>query len=252
MKPALICLISILFLISSCTGTSSSPKNDRLAMAIKKEGEVYLAQGNYTASLAKFLEAEKILPKDAEIQNSLGLAYLAKDRYELAETSFKKALRLASKFTEAKNNLGAVYLRQEKWDTAIAQFKKVLEDLIYPTPQFPLANIGWAYIGKKDFAKAQIYFRKALEEKPDFIIALHGLAQSYLKTGQTERAMAFLHRNLHKTPDAAILHADLAEGYEKQGKIKQAIASWKLVLKLAWQNSSLSHVAREKLDHLIY
>ena len=252
MKLLITSLTIFALFICSCAGITGSSNSKKYARAIKKEGDVYLSQGNYTASLAKLLEAEKISPNDAQILNSLGLAYLGKKRYKLAEASFKKALGLTPDFTEAENNLGAVYLRQKRWDTAIAQFEKALEDLIYPTPQFPLVNIGWAYLGKQEVARAQEYFRKALEESPDFIMALHGLAQSYLHTGQTARAMSFLHQKLHKIPDAAILHADLAEGYEKQGNIRQAIKSWQLVLKLTSENSALSHNARKKIDQFLY
>ena len=251
-----ICLLSLLLplalTLGSCTATRPSPKSDKLALAYQKEGDVFQSQGNYTAALAKLLQAEEILPDNPQIQNSLSLAYMGKKRYDLAEAALKKALRLDPEFTEARNNLGAVYLRQEKWDTAIEQFKTVLADLIYPTPQFPLANIGWAYLGKNNFLEAQIYFKKALEESPGFITALHGLAQIYLKTGQTDQALAFLHRHLHKTPDAALLHADLAQAYERKGQRHQAVKAWQLVLKLVPENSTLGRDARKRLDHLLY
>lgn len=252
MRNSFLALTLFFLVISSCTGHHSPGKSDRLALAYKKEGDVFQSQGNYTAALAKLLEAEKILPDNSRIQNSLGLAYMGKQRDDLAEKAFKKALRLEPDFTEAKNNLGAVFLRQEKWDTAIAQFEMVLEDLIYPTPQFPLVNIGWAYMGKKEFQKAQAYFRKALDESPGFITAIHGQAQGFLQTGQIDRAMAFLHRKLHKTPDAAILHADLAQTYELKGQTRQAVNAWQLVLKLTPENTSLSKEAQDRLDRLLY
>jgi len=254
MNRAIAVFILASLLLSACatTGTDKSEKNRKIAQAYKKEGDVYQRQGNYTLALTKLLDAEKRLPNDPKIQNSLGLAYMGKRKYEMAVTSFKKALRLDPKYTEAANNLGAAYLRQEKWDTAIEQFQQVLKNLIYPTPHFALANIGWAYLGKQDFAKAQTYFRKALDEKPGFITAIHGLAQIYLRTGQTDRATAYLHRSLHKTPDAAVLHADLAQAYEKKGQTKQAIKTWQLVLRLAPETSSLARTAQDRLDSLLY
>lgn len=247
--PILICITALLF---SCTSTGTPPKSEKLAQALKKEGDAYQNQGDYTTALARLLEAEKIRPNDAGIQNSLGLAYMGKKRYDLAEGAFKKALKLDAEFTEAENNLGAAYLRQEKWDTAIAQFKKVLDNLLYPTPHFPLANLGWASLGKQDYANALLYFEKSLAEEPGFTTSVHGIAQVYLKTGQIDRALDYLHRQLHRTPDAAILHADLALIYERQGKFRQAIKAWQLVLKLVPENSSLARTARENLDKLLY
>ncbi len=36
--------------------------------------------------------------------------------------------------------------------------QKVLKDLLYPTPQFPLSNLGWAYLGKQNYMLAESYF----------------------------------------------------------------------------------------------
>jgi tetratricopeptide (TPR) repeat protein len=80
-------------------------------------------------------------PEDPYLLNSLGLAYMGKNRDDLAIPVFKQVLDLKPDYTEALNNLGAAYLRQKKWDLAIPAFKKVLEDLLYPTPQFPLSNL---------------------------------------------------------------------------------------------------------------
>ncbi len=138
---------------------------------MKKKGEIYQIQGEYTAALASFLAAEKLIPQDPYLQNSIGLAYMGKKKNALAVAAFQKALTLKPDYTQARNNLGAAFLRQRKWNQAIACFKKVLDDLIYPTPHFPLSNIGWVYLGKKDYTKARIYFLKALEHMPGFAAA---------------------------------------------------------------------------------
>ncbi len=247
-NPVILILIS--FIISSCAASYSQPDKIKIARAIKKEGNIFQTQGNYTAALGKFLEAEKTIPNDPYLHNSLGLAYMGKKRDDLAMASFKKALSLKPDYIEAVNNLGAVYLRQKKWDMAIESFDRVLEDLLYATPHFPLSNIGWAYLGKKEFPLAKTYFTKALDELPWFTAASHGLAQVYLQTGQVNQAMDYLHKCLHRNPDNAVLHADLAQAYEAKGLIPQAIRSWKLVLKLVPERSSLAKKAEIKLSEL--
>ncbi|MCG8635717.1 MAG: tetratricopeptide repeat protein [Desulfobacterales bacterium] len=250
MKKILILIFCGCLVLSCASSTGNREKKEKLAQAIKKEGDVFQSQGNYTAALAKLLEAEKLTPADPHLQNSLGLAYMGKKRHDLAVKAFKKALSAKPDYMEARNNLGAAYLRQEKWDTAIDQFNLVLDSLIYPTPQFPLTNIGWAYLGKQNYADAQLYFNKALDEKPGFITAVHGLAQVLLRTGQADRAIAYLHNHLRRNPDAAILHADLAHGYEAKGQLKQAVKSWELVIKLLPENSPLARKAESKLIDL--
>ncbi len=244
----LICICAVM--IVSCTSTVQTQKQNKIAQAIKKEGDVFQAQGNYTAALNKLLEAEEMMPDDPYIQNSLGLAYMGKERNDMAIQAFNKALALKPDYTEALNNLGAAYLRDEKWDIAIKTFNKVLEDITYPTPHYPLANIGWAQLAQNNYPAAQKYFLKAVREVPGFIPAIHGLAQIYMRTGQSDRAIAYLNKNIRKYPGTVIFHADLAQAYEACGRTPQAIKAWQVVTQLASENSNLYHKAEQRLFEL--
>ncbi len=244
----LICICAVM--TASCTSTVQTQKQNKIAQAIKKEGDVFQAQGNHTAALNKLLEAEKMAPDDPYIQNSLGLAYMGKERNDMAIQAFNKALALKPDYTEALNNLGAAYLRDEKWDIAIKTFNKVLEDITYPTPHYPLANIGWAQLAQNNYPVAQKYFLKTLREVSGFIPAIHGLAQLYIRTGQADRAMAYLNKNIRKFPGTVIFHADLAQAYDACGRTPQAIKAWQMVTQLASENSNLYHKAEQRLFEL--
>jgi len=250
MKTKLFILICICAVTAACTPTVQTQKQNKIAQAIKKEGDVFQALGNYTAALNKLLEAEKMAPDDPYIQNSLGLAYMRKERGDMAIQAFNKALLLKPDYTEALNNLGAAYLRDKKWDIAIKTFNQVLEDITYPTPHYPLTNIGWASMKQDNYAVAQKYFLKALREVPGFIPATHGLAQLYIRTGQPKRAIAHLDKNIKKYPDTAIYHADLAQAYEACGQNRQAVKAWKVTKQLTPENSKLYHRAEQRLFEL--
>ena len=252
MKKYLIILICLCALMgASCASkTEISEKQNSLAQAIRREGDAFRVQGNYAAALSKLLEAEEMAPDDPVIQNSLGLAYIKKRRPELAITAFKKALDLKPDYTEAMNNLGVTYLIDEKYGIAIKTFNKVLKDVTYPYPHSPLANIGWAYLNQNQYPKAQQYFLKALRERPDFVQANHGLAQVYLRTGQTDRAVSFLSRTILQYPNTAIFHADLAEAHEANGHREKAVKSWQTVLHLTNKNSGLHRKAQQRLFEL--
>lgn len=247
--PICIC-VCICAVLASCTSTVQTRKQNKIAQAIKKEGDVFQAQRNYTAALNKLLEAEQIAPDDPYIQNSLGLAYMGKKRNDMAAQTFKKALALKPDYTKALNNLGVAYLRDKKWDIAIKTFNKVLEDITYPTPHYPLANIGWAWMEQNNYPTAQKYFLKALRESPGFISAIHGLARLYTQTGQPDRAITYLNKNIRKAPDTVIFHADLAQAYEACGKTSQAVKAWQVVKHLASENSSLYNEAEQRLFEL--
>ena len=249
MKPHLLCLVLIGLSIAACTGGGSRDQV-RLAEAVKIQGDAFLVQGDYTAALSRLLEARKTLPSDPYLLNSLGLAYMGKNRDDLAVPVFKQALDLKPDYTEALNNLGAAYLRQEKWDLAIMAFNQVLDDLLYPTPQFPLSNLGWAFLGKQDPAQAEFWFSQALDAAPGFVTASHGLARVFLETRRENQAIDFLTACLLRHPEAPILHADLAQAYEAAGRSQEARRSWQNVLQYAHENSVLKKTASERLAAL--
>ena len=113
-------------------------------------GYNYLQQGDSTAALREFLEAEKLNPKDAQIQYALGLALNAKGRYLEALDHYRQALVLDPKYTEVHNATGATYLVLGRWDDAIQEFNLVLKDILYLTSFYELNNMGWAYYKKDD------------------------------------------------------------------------------------------------------
>lgn len=250
MKKICCLLFAFLFLMSCASKDISSEKKDQIALKTQQLGEVYYHSGQYTAALKKLLEAYKTIPDDPLLNNSLGLVYLAKDKYTLAETHFKKALELKPDYLQAKNNLGATYIKQKKWEPAIKCFQEVSDNILCSDPETSLTNLGWVYFHQERYKQAKSYFKKALDIKPDFLVALHGVASIYIKMGHYSQALRFLHYNLIQNPEAAILHSDLAKTYEALKKYRQAKKSWELVVKLAPSTSPLSREAKERILQL--
>lgn len=243
--------VCMLFFLSSCASKNIDTQQEvKIARATMRLGQEYYNAGNYTAALKTLLESQKTIPDDPDLNNSLGLVYLAKERYNLAEEHLKKALKEKKDFIEAKNNLGAVYLKMEKWDTAITYFEEVSRDLLYPSPEIPLSNLGWAYFHQGLYKQSRYYFDEALMNNPEYLVAFHGIASILIQTKQYDKAQEMLHYQLKKQPGAAILHSDLARIYEEIKQYKQARRSWNLVLKLAAPNSSLARDAQKKLLEL--
>ncbi|SDT87110.1 tetratricopeptide repeat protein [Desulfobacula phenolica] len=247
MKNLCYLFFAFFFMISCASNNLHSENKRKIAAATQRVGEEYYNAGKYTAALKNLLEAQKIIPNDPYLHNSLGLVYLAKQRYDLAENEFKKALDLKADYSQAENNLGAVYLKQEKWNLAIKCFESVCENLLYSTPEIPLSNLGWAYFHQKMFKKAKQYFIQSMEIRPDFLIAVHGIASVYNETGYPSKAIEFLHRALEKNPGAAILHSDLAKAYEALKEFDKAQKAWKNVLKSVPETSSLAKEAQKHL-----
>ena len=169
-ETILLLLFSML-MFSACAGMGVDPQDAKKAAASRNLGEAYLSEGNYTAALGELLKAERMNPEDPILHNDLGLAYMAKEKIDLAVVHFEKAVRLKPDYSLAKNNLGSAYMARQEWDKAIPLLTAVTGDLLYATPHYPLANLGWAYYNKKEYDKARYYLEEALDLKPDFFIA---------------------------------------------------------------------------------
>jgi len=243
------CLVLSIGFLAGCQTTAPSDTTMRQATAARNLGEAYLLQKNYTLALHEFLKAEKINPNDRFLQNDLGLTYMGKKRLDLAVKHFKIALDLRPDYAPARNNLGAAYMAQKDWDAAISTFKDVTNDLLYATPHYPLSNLGKAYYFKKEFASAEMYYKKALELEPEFVNALYGLGRTYLAMGQVSGAVGLFERTIAVAPRLAEAHLELAYAYRLSGETKKARDCFLRVLKLA-PNTSQAADATAALETL--
>ncbi|RJQ51257.1 MAG: tetratricopeptide repeat protein [Desulfobacteraceae bacterium] len=220
-------LVSLTF---SCVTPSEHQK--KAAEDYKIIGSEYYHQGNFSAALKNFLEAEKAYPADAELHNLLGLTYKAKKRNDLAVRHFQKAIDLAPGYSIAKNNLGTVYLDLGKWDQAIPCFKEAANDLTYETPHLASFNLAGAYYGKGDYGLAEQYYGRALEYRPNFVRAMRGLALAHIAMGRYEEAVGQLEQAIRIAPRMPNLYYDLAEAYSLSGRYGKARRSYGKVIEL--------------------
>jgi len=245
MKKRMLYFLLILFMITGCA--SDSAEQIKIATSTRFLGEDYMTQGKHIAALKELLNAEKIMPHDPFLHYDLGLVYMALEKYDLAEIHLQKAIDTKKDYTAAMNSLGIVFMRQKKWDAAIAQFQETTNNLLYVTPHFPLNNMGSAYLGKKDYTRAEASFKEALKAKPGFVYAIHGLATTYLATGQSHSSRQLLDKAISKDPTVQILHSDLAKTLEIMGQSSGAKAAWQRVIRLA-PDSGLADEARQQLE----
>lgn len=227
-------------------------------MAVRKQqseasrnlGEAYMVQGDYISALRELLQAQELYADDPYLQNNLGLAYLGRGRPDLALRHFEQALKLNPAYAPALNNKGATLLALEDWDAAIVAFLTITDDLLYSTPHYPLANLGWAYYNKRDYAQAERYYREALNIEPEFLMALQGLARTHLLRGNTAEAITLLERARRSFPRQPEVHLDLGRAYIRQHQYSEAAQSFEQVLMLVPEDSELARVAREQLRGL--
>jgi len=223
--------VLLIFNVVSCATNLESRK--RQSEATRNLGEAYMVQGDYTSALRELLKAKKLYSNDPYLQNDLGLTYMAKKKIDLAIQHFKEAVEIKPDYAPAKNNLGTAYLAKKEWDTAIKYFNDVTSDLLYATPHYPLANLGWAYYNKKEYILAEKSYLESLEIESRFIIALRGLGQTYIAMGRIPEAVKTLEKAVKNAPRFAALYFDLGRAYTLSGNYKKALNAYNKVMELA-------------------
>ena len=258
-------LLLIIFFMASCGGAQLRKKQ---AETSRKLGEAYLQDQNYTYALRELLKAEELYPDDHLLQNYLGIAYRQKGKPDLAIKHFKKSLKLKHDYAPARNNIGAAYFDKKDWDAAIACYKEVAGNILYATPHFPLYNLGRAYYEKKAYKLSEKYFLAAIEEKPNYFDALHGLGQTYIAMGKISEAAAALESIVRQTPKFgyedfdlsgnyrltakykfAEVYFDLGGAYQLLRKYRKAYSAYNKVIKLA-QETPLAVEAKKEIKKL--
>lgn len=240
---ALIMILAFGFTACAGSGGYTDPRTRKEADAIRDLGKEYFNFGRYSNALRELLKAEKMNPGDYLIHNYLGLTYQKKKRYDDAVRHFKRAIKLNPDYGPAANNLGSVYLEMEDWDAAIATITPLVEESryeIYLTPHLAQLNLGSAYFQKKEYGRAETYFREALQHYLDgftkdihyFKIAI-GLSRTFRASGRASEAIPILQDAIETVPTMPVLHYELGKAYQETGDTARAVAAFSEVVAMA-------------------
>jgi type IV pilus biogenesis/stability protein PilW len=205
MKRTLAVLVLLpLFCLSGCSSTDKAqPDPSDLSSAgdvanplypftLMRQGSVYMQQGRYDDALERFLEAQRLQPKNATVYNMAGLCYLKLTQYDLALTFFDRALSLVPSFTDARNNRGATYLALEQYRMAEVDFVAVLADNTYPHRWQVYYNLGMTYLEQNELIAAEENFRRAARAPQPVFNAFLRLAEILQLQGKIDEAVAIL------------------------------------------------------------
>lgn len=158
---------------------------------LRQEGRLAEAMSEYRKALARDPDYEKAY-------YNLGVSASDLGRLEEAKEYFFKAIKLQPYFGEAYAGLGLCYLQEGKWDEAIKNLIQARE-LGYRNPSVSV-NLSYAYIGKKDWKKAEEEARRAVAEQPLLALAYNNLGIALAQQNKLEEARMTLEKSLEINP----------------------------------------------------
>lgn len=149
----------------------AAPSDEPLSAATQNQYDIaehFLARGQWSEAVGAFQPVLEGAPGYAPARHGLGLAYMYLERPELAEAAFKAAIELDPQYATARNSLATLYMQSSRCEEAAVLLREVLEDIMYPTPEFAQDNLARAEhcLGKSKEAIARL--DKLVISKPQF------------------------------------------------------------------------------------
>jgi len=218
--------------LTACAASPSRPKKtapgqvSEEAQAQINLGAALLMQGEYVKALPELLRARELAPKNADVENFLGLAYYyGQKEYDLAVECYKRALAINPDRTDVRNNLGLVYLEQNNYDQALTEFNYCLKDLVYQNKHLPQTNIGLTYLKMNDYDKALAALTRAVELSPNYANAYKIIGKVHIARQSYDAALDYLVNAAlldDKDPDTFMELGDLYDRLRKPDEAAQA------------------------------
>lgn len=208
-------------------------------------GLLYMREGQKSIALEKFQKAIEQNPNLPAAHNAIAVLYENLGETDKADSHYRRALSLDPKDSQAHNNYGSFLCKEKRWDDAEEHYLKAAANPLYETPELSYTNAGTCAFTAKDVAKAEKYWRKALELNPRFPPALMQMARLEVAQQNYLSARAYLQR-LHELvrPNAETLWLGIQT--ERVLGDKNAEASYTLRLKNGFPDSPQAKLLQEK------
>ncbi|MBL8522969.1 MAG: tetratricopeptide repeat protein [Betaproteobacteria bacterium] len=193
--------------------------------AWKALGTALLLQSQHTAAMLPLKNAAKLLDRDAEVHNNLGICQGTSGMLAEAEISFRRATALKPQYADAHNNLGNIFKRQERLREAESSYRSAVETRRDWAEAHN--NLGVTLHEQHKYAEAEASFRNALSLDPALAVTHNNLGLVLSAQNKFLEAEYSYLRALGLQADYAEAHNNIGLCFECQGRMVEAEASYR-------------------------
>lgn len=228
----LIGVAPLVIALGACSSMSSNehhfkgqPEHGKHAVYNPKASQInvqlgmgYLRTKQNQRAKEKLLLALKQDPKSPVANDAMAYFQEVTGNYAQAENYYKNAIDLASSKGAPLNNYGTFLCRQGKYQESEKYFMQAVEDHNYIDTADAYENAGLCAMEGKDFAKAEKYLQKALEQQPNRPTAHIELSRINYRNKNYSKAQTYLNAFLKESKPTA---ESTLLGYQISAKLKQ-------------------------------
>jgi len=189
--------------------------------------------GNTDKSENYILKAVKLSPNDTKANLTAGRIFMQKQEFETALPYIQKAVELEPSNTKSIRNLAQIYYDlalldsshyTEQLEKSIQTYEvainketdnKVLADLYF--------NLGILYTKADNLEEAEYNFMNALDENPDDIEAVMGMAQVFENAEKWRKAEKFYRELIAVDPDNPVHYRGMSRVLLQQGEPDESL-----------------------------
>lgn len=164
--------------------------------------------------------------------NLMGLAQRSHQKGDLAMAIklYKESLKVIPKQVDALQYLGIAYCGQQNYEQGIAYMEKAVA--IHPSHPVLLTNLSNAYLKVEAYAKALPLLQQSIVIKPDFDEAWHKLANTLKALDLMEEAIEAYQKTIVLNPKHFNAYYNLGNAMLSLGNFKTAISLYETCLSI--------------------
>ena len=180
--------------------------------------------GNTDKSEDYILKAVALSPDDANVNLTAGQIFMQKQDFEAALPYIKKAVELEPSNTQSIRNLAQIYYDLGQLEESIQTYevainketdREVKADLYF--------NLGILYNKVGDLEEAEYNFTNALDENPDDVEAVMGMAQVFENAEKWRKAEKFYRELIAIDPDNPDHYRGMSRVLLQQGEPDESL-----------------------------
>lgn len=195
-------------LIAGCVSTTTGParpdSDEGDAAELNYQlGARYYRNGNFELARDRLLYSIELDPDRAIAHSTLALTYEQLGNSRLASESYEQAVKVSPRDFDVLNTYAVFLCRQGRFDEAEVHFNRAVSIPENDNAEITLTNAGVCMAQKPDLAKAEAFFRGALDRKSNYGEALLQMCLLKHSQGDDLIARAFLQRFLSSNPASA-------------------------------------------------
>jgi len=205
---------------------------------------ILLQTGDYDKAIQIGLQADDQVPDNPFVLYLIGNAYLLKDENDKALSWLQRASTLPARNdfkSVVQTSIGDVFVAKKDLAKADAAFEKALQ--LNPENDVALNNFAYSLSNRNEaslYPRAIEMATSALTLAPENASYLDTTGWIYFRMGEYKKAHEMVRKSLEINPESAEVQEHMGEIFSKLGERKKAIEYWKRALELDPMRTHLS------------